>query len=382
MAFRIDKSRAESTAPRAISLRRIASWRGLRVLAWEGEVLYASQGYRLVRWDAGSVHAASDSRWDPVAAYHPGWLRNLTARARLTYRLLRDGFHALAILDDKTMVAALPGVIATRDPESQEFRPAHRVRRGTRPLHITAVPNGNIYWGEYFDNRERADVNIYASTDRGRTWQVGYKFPPKTIRHVHNIVHDPWGECLWILTGDEGSECKVLRASYDLGRVETVLAGSQQARAVAAIPTKEALFLSTDTPLEKNHILRLARDGRVESLCDLPNSSIFGCRTAGAFFFSTMAEPSPVNSSHEVQLIGSADGRTWQILERWKKDPLPMRFFQYGNAILPNGLNTTNYLAATTMAVDGDDLVTTVWEVCENDTVRTGPSCPPRSQTV
>ena len=40
-----------------------------------------------------------------------------------------------------------------------------------------------------------------------------------------------------------------------------------------------------------------------------------------------------------------------------------MRYFQYGNALLPDGENATNYLAATTIAVEHDDLVTTVWEV-------------------
>ncbi len=133
----------------------------------------------------------------------------------LSYRLLRDGFHALAFsatISDQTMVGAVPGALVTRIAGSDEFHVTHRVQRGTRPLHITAVPSGNIYWGEYFDNRERAEVHIYVSTDRGRTWQIAYTFPAGSIRHVHNIVYDRWGDCLWILTGDEGAECKVLRA--------------------------------------------------------------------------------------------------------------------------------------------------------------------------
>jgi hypothetical protein len=40
-----------------------------------------------------------------------------------------------------------------------------------------------------------------------------------------------------------------------------------------------------------------------------------------------------------------------------------MRYFQYGNAFLPNGENATHYLAATTIATEPDDLVTTLWEV-------------------
>jgi len=303
----------------------------------------------------------------------------LTAQTNLTYRLVRDGFHALAIADEQThnrtdrqmqgqtvvptMVAAVPGAIITRDLEGDEFKTTHKVLRGTRPLHITAVPGANTYWGEYFDNRERAEVHIYASADGGQSWHVAHTFPAGAIRHVHNIVYDRFGDCLWILTGDEGAECKVLRADRDLRNLEVVLSGNQQTRAVAAIPTRDALYLSTDTPSEKNHVVRLDRMGRIETVAELASSSIFGCQTAGALFFSTMVEPSSFNSTREVHLASTADGNNWQVVARWQKDALPMHYFQYGNAILPDGENPTNYLAATTIAVKRDDLVTTLWEV-------------------
>ena len=70
-----------------------------------------------------------------------------------------------------------------------------------------------------------------------------------------------------------------------------------------------------------------------------------------------------MNTVDEVQIAGSKDGANWQVLARWKKDRLPMRYFQYGNAFLPDGENSTRYLAATTIAVDRDDLATTIWEV-------------------
>jgi len=280
---------------------------------------------------------------------------------------MRDGFHALAILDrqtnHQTLVGAVPGALVTRAPGGDELEVTHQIQRGTRPLHVTAVPSGSIYWGEYFDNRERAEVHIYVSSDRARTWQIAYTFPAGSIRHVHNIVYDRWGDCLWILTGDEGAECKVLRASSDLRSVQVVLSGNQQARAVAAIPTQEGLYLSTDTPSDKNHVYRLDREGNVEQVGDLASSSIYGCRVGQATLFSTMIEPSSVNLGREVQIVGSRDGTNWQVLAQWKKDTLPMRYFQYGNAFLPDGENSTHYLAATTIAVETDDLVTTLWEV-------------------
>jgi hypothetical protein len=352
----------------AISLRKIAAWRGIRVLAWDRDVLYGCRGYELVCLQSAHSQHSENTAWETVASFSPDWWRNVTSRSRLTYRLVRDGFHALAVLDDKTMIAAVPGAIVTRTPESNQFRLTHGILRGTRPLHITAVPNGNIYWGEYFDNHARAEVHIYASADRGQTWHSAHTFPAGEIRHVHNIVYDRWADCLWILTGDEGTECKILRADRDLRFIETVLFGNQQARAVAAIPAENGLYLSTDAPSEQNHVLCLDRTGRVEKIADLASSSIFGCRTANALFFSTMAEPSPVNSTREVHLAGSANGTDWQTLARWEKDSLPMRYFQYGNAILPDGDNRTNYLAASTIAVKHADLVTTLWEVGSSKT--------------
>ena len=356
-------------ASSALNLRRIAKWRGIRALTWDSDVLYGCRGYEIVRLPV-RPHLSETTEWEAMARFRPAWWRNFTSRTSLSYRLVRDGFHALAILGkttDLSMVGAVPGALVTRTPGSDEFHVTHQIQRGTRPLHVTALPSGSIYWGEYFDNRERAAVHIYVSIDRGRTWQVAYTFPAGSIRHVHNIVYDRWNACLWILTGDEGAECKVLRASPDLRSVEVVVSGNQQARAVAAIPTQRGLYLSTDTPFEKNHVYRIDRVGSVEQVGDLASSSIFGCRVgcgAGeAVFFSTMVEPSAVNTSREVYLAGSRHGTNWQVLARWKKDSLPMRYFQYGNAFLPDGENATNYLAATTIAVEPDDLVTTLWEV-------------------
>jgi hypothetical protein len=351
----------------SITLRRLSTHRGLRVLAWDRAILYVSRGYELLRLKPTPA-SNSKTAWERVAIYSPVWWRNLTSRNNLTHRLVRDGFHALAVLADQTMIAAVPGAIAKCEPNSNEFRPTHKIQRGTRPLHITAVPNGNIYWGEYFDNRDRAEVHIYSSTDQGQTWQVAHTFPAKAVRHVHNIVYDRHADCLWILTGDDGHECKILRADRNLRNIEVV-----------GIPTKDALYVATDTPFEQNHVLRLDRAGKVETRGDLASSSIFGCQTANALFFSTMVEPSPANLTREVHLAGSTDGANWRTVARWRKDALSMHYFQYGNAILPDGENTTNYLTATTVAVKQDDQVTTLWEVSPNSESRAPKAESPKS---
>ena len=337
----------------------------LRTLAWAGDRLYAGRGYELV---VAEIHNPTGTvRWQPVAAFRPDWRRRVSVRNRFTARLFRDGFHALAVLPSGGFVAAVPGAIVTLRPNETEFHQTHAIARGTRPLHITAVPGGAVFWGEYFDNASREEVHIYASTDDGATWTVAYTFPKGAIRHVHNIVHDPWEYCLWVLTGDYGEECRILRAACDFSRVETVLQGNQQARAVALIPMEDGLYFSSDTPLETNYIYRLDRQGKLSRRARISSSSIYGCRVGGHMFFSTMVEPSEVNRDRNVRVYGCSGGdhseRPWKPLLEWRKDRWPIGLFQYGNASFPDGNNTTPYLAVTTIAVEADDMATSLYKV-------------------
>jgi hypothetical protein len=282
---------------------------------------------------------------------------------RFTARLLRDGFHALAVLPSGGLVAAVAGAIVALRPNDGEFGVTHAITRGTRPLHITAVPQGTVFWGEYFDNPARDEVHIYGSTDGGASWSVAYTFPRRAIRHIHNIVHDPWENCLWVLTGDYGDECRILRAACDFSRVEAVLQGNQQARAVALVPMEDGLYFSSDTPLESNYIYRLDRRGGLSRLAQISSSSIYGCSVGDHVFFSTMVEPSEVNLDQHVRIFGGSGSENWQSLLAWTKDRWSMRFFQYGNAFLADGNNTTPYLAVSTIAVEQDDMATSLYSV-------------------
>lgn len=352
------ESSTESATSTPSSVARFA---GVRVLAWSGDHMYAARGYELRR---ARVNATPNIQWETVAAFHPNWKRRLTIANRMTARLFRDGFHALAVLPTGGLVGAVAGAIVTLRPKENEFQVTHVVGRGTRPLHITAVPDGRVYWGEYFDNAARDEVHIYGSKDGGSSWQVACTFPKGSIRHIHNIVYDPWENCLWILTGDYGKECRILRAGCDLSRVETVLEGNQQARAVALVPMPDGLYFSSDTPLEKNYIYRLDRQRKLSQLSAISSSSIYGCRVGDSVFFSTMVEPSELNRDRQVRIYrGGGNVQGWRSILGWKKDIWPMGLFQYGNAFLPDGNNTTPYLAVTTVAVKSEDLVSSLYHV-------------------
>ena len=330
-----------------------------RVLTWHGHTLYVSQGYALWQWEPESA----TSGWTRIGWFCPSWLRHLSSVVRLGHRLRRDGFHALEVLPDGTLVAVLPKAIAILQPGDTEFQETWRVRRGTRPLSLAATPDGAVYWGEYFDNPKRRPVHVYGSLDGGRTWEVVHTFKAGSIRHIHSITYDRFADCLWMLTGDIGAECRIVRVSPDWRTLETVVSGSQQTRAVSLVPTPQALYFATDTPFEGNHIYRLGRDGSVERVAPIAGSGMQGCRMGKSVFFSTAVEPSKVNRHRFSCLYGSADGRSWEKLVEWRKDWWPMRFFQYGRILLPRGQNETDILAATGIAVKEEDGVMHLWQV-------------------
>ena len=340
-----------------VRLEPIGRFPRLRVVAWVGGVLYAGRAYALLAWDQDRA------RWRQVAAMEPGVGHRLTVANRLTLRLARGGYHALAGLPDGRLAAVFPGVIGVLPPGGSRFLRSCKVPRGTRPLALAATPSGHLFWGEYFDNARRDAVHVYGSADGGVSWEIVYTFPPGAIRHVHSIIYDPHVRCLWVLTGDEDSECRILRASPDWSAVETVLAGGQQTRATMLVPREDAVYFATDTPFEENHIYRLARDGHLTRLGSMAGSSFWACAVNRALFFSTAVEPSAVNIGAQSILYGSADQRQWTALVQWTRDCWPSRLFQYPNIILPAGENRGDLLAATGIAVRGEDQVTHLWRV-------------------
>ena len=342
-----------------LSLTCVARFPGTRVLAWDGDVLYASHGYELLRCQPEK----SPTTWEAVGEFSPVWWRRLTVRSKLSFRLVRDGFHALAVLPSGDLIAAVPGAIATLQPGEKQFRVTHAMQRGTRPLNLAVAPDGRVFWGEYFDNPARDAVHVYGSEDRGASWKIVYSFEKNAIRHVHNIVYDRWEGRFWVLTGDVGAECRILRASLDWSRVEPVISGNQQVRAVAAVPSEEGLYFASDTPLEKNHIYKLNRQGNVERLAEVHASVLCGGAVRDAVFFTTMIEPSVVNLDSTVGVYGSIGGSGWERLLSWKKDRWPEKLFQYGNAFVATGSNAAQLLALTTIAVEGHDLEASLWRV-------------------
>lgn len=332
---------------------------GVRALHAEGSVVHASRGLELLRSDDGGDTFA------PVARVRARALGRIAARTPLLARFLRTGFHGLVPLADGGHVAIVRGAILHRAPDAETFTVAHAVTRGTRPLNVCVAPSGKLYFGEYFSNGERGEVHVYGSDD-GRAWDVAHTFEAGSIRHVHGIHADAYRGGVWVLTGDDDEESAVLWTDDDFRTLERVSHGSQRARAVAVLPTPDALVVPTDTPRETNFVQRMdVETGRLERLCALPGSVFSAARTDRLFVLSTTVEKSDVNVDQRAAVFASVDGERWTAFARFHRDLPLLRdrrgYLQLPTLNLPSGRGAGRVLA-TGQALMGEHGALLGWD--------------------
>jgi hypothetical protein len=330
----------------------------MRVLfCTEKSSLYLSNGYSVYTMNYNSDIFSFYGKCILPKKYY------LSYYSRIFYRFFRSGFHDMLITNNETAIGVVPHYIVRKEIGSKKFVPVFKIKRGTRPLNICYTPDDYLYFGEYFSNSERKEIYIYRSEDDGHHWNIVYTFPKGSIRHIHKILYDPYRKGLLVLTGDIGNECKVLFTPDNFKTVDELISGSQQARAVTAIITKKGIILPTDTPLEQNYIQFLDNHGKLNKISKIPGSCFYSCKVRDRFFISTAVEPSKINKNLYATLWGSKDGFNWKLVFKAKKDILSGKLFQYSNVILPNGINNSNYLFVTGIALKEIDGVTLRWRL-------------------
>lgn len=118
------------------------------------------------------------------------------------------------------------------------------------PSNITFTSDEKVLWGEYWGNPNLRAVRIFASHDKGRSYEPVWEFKPGEIKHVHNIVEDTHGDCYWVLVGDHFKQSGIGRLSKDLKQFDWLVKGEQKYRAVYVFPLADRLVYTTDSEKE------------------------------------------------------------------------------------------------------------------------------------
>jgi hypothetical protein len=203
----------------------------------------------------------------------------------------------------------------------------HRVLRGAAALD----GNGDVYFGEYHFKKNDYQIHIYRYTPGDSRVHVVYRFAPGQVRHVHGIYFDPFENCLLCLTGDRGSECRIIKSRDGFNTVETIGAGDESWRAVSVQFTDRSIFYGTDAEFRTNHIYRVDRsDGKRADLGRVNGPVYYSKAAGGELFFAVTAELCPSQTDRAATLWRVNNESTLAHVASFEKDWLSTTYFMPG----------------------------------------------------
>lgn len=273
----------------------------------------------------------------------------------ITRRLFRAEITGLYILGDNSMIAIAKKGIFKCYSEGVSSRKVLSIPRGSKPLNLCILPNGHIFFGEYFQNVKKDAVNIYGSEDNGETWRVAYTFEAGNINHVHGVFYDNFTSRMWVLTGDRENECIIGYTENEFKTFHEVLRGGQEYRSCQLFFYKDFIIYATDSQYIENEIRAIDRKTlKITTLAKIQGSAIKGGQMGNVSYLSTTIEPSEVNKDRFAHIWVTKDGLHWEDKFKAEKDCWPS-IFQFGTFEFPQNAYQEGRLWFSGRALKGYD---------------------------
>ena len=297
--------------------------------------------------------------------------------SKLATRLLRLGIRSSVALDNNHVILTIGNILHEVDLQTGEMSNGWNCGSGIRPLQFSVVESidgfdDGIYFGGYLGNMGKMPVNIYHRTGVDQ-WEIIYTFPQGAINHVHNIVADPYRQCLWIFTGDFGEAAAIWKVTDNFQKVERVACNNQKYRACVVFALPEGLLYATDAPFADDYIYLLNPETmEAKELFPIHGSCIYGCLWKDKYVFSSTVEGDGRNMSRLEWLFTRKRGagikddyvhmymrnmkEGFKEIYKEKKDCMPFYTFQFGVFKFPAGVNNTDTLFFQPVATKKNDL--------------------------
>lgn len=298
-------------------------------------------------------------------------------RSRYLFRLLRLGVRAAYAIDENNVVLSIGDYLYELDLVTNKLSSGFICKEHTRPLIFTKVENistveSGLYFGEYLGNRKKNPVSIYKRESKDK-WCIVYTFPKGAINHIHNIVCDPYRDCLWIFTGDFDEAAAIWKITDNFQKVECLVRNNQRYRGCVAFALPECVLYATDAPYADNFVYSLdPQTMETTEVISIAGSCIYGCRWQNRYVFSSTVEGDGRNVSLWELLCGRTKGagiKDWYThlyignlhegfkdIYREEKDIMPFYTFQFGTFKFPYGINNTEVLYFQPIATCKNDL--------------------------
>jgi len=332
---------------------------------------------RLVCYCSGNLCVLNDGKEEKNFSVPISIKERLLGWNRYATRLLRFGIRSAIAIDNAHVLVSMGNMLQEIDLVHETMTKGWFCGEGVRPLIFTGVKeiegfDDGIYFGGYLSNMDKKPVNIYQRKGVD-DWQIVYTFPQGTINHVHNIIADPFRNCLWVFTGDFDEASAIWKVTDNFKTVECVASNDQKYRGCVAFALPEGLLYATDAPFADDYIYLMNPETReVKQLCSIHGSCIYGCKWQDKYAFSSTVEGDGRNTPKLEFLFGRKRGagikdnyvhmyvgnlnEGFAEIYKEKKDCMPYYTFQFGVLKFPVGMNNCDTLYFQPVATNENDL--------------------------
>ncbi len=305
-------------------------YKNLKVLNIGASSIIAAKGYSLKKIDLNTNSSVD------YASIVDGGMYSYLSKFFLTRRLFRAEITNLYKLGNGVEICIAKKGIFRKEQNSTCFTKCFSVERGSRPMNLCVDGDGNIFFGEYFANMQKSQVNIYGSFDSGITWQIVYVFDAGNINHVHGLFWDKYTKSIWVATGDRENECIIAYTNDCFKSLNIVFRGGQEYRATNLLFYKDFIVFGTDSQYIQNEIKCIDRTTlNITKIIEIQGSAIYGGQCGDFAYISTTVEPSEVNKDKNSYLWYTKDGVSWEQLFVGRKDVWDANLFQFGSILFP-----------------------------------------------
>lgn len=333
---------------------------------------------RLVAYKRGKLSIFSGDTPEESYELFRSKKETVLGRSKWLTRLLRLGVKQAMALDEDHVILSVGNRIYEYCFSKRELSSGFVADGRIRPLYFTEIRNipgfdDGVVWGGYLVNMDKKPVHIYRRTGVDK-WETVFSFETGAVNHIHNIVPDPYRECLWVFTGDFGEAAAIWKVTDNFRHVERAVCNDQTYRACVAFALPEGLLYATDNPYFNNFIYLIRDTSTMEKevVAPLSGSCIYGCKWKEQFVFSSTVEAdnyehvswidllfrhplgAGVKDDYAHLYIGDLTNGFREVLKR-KKDRLSY-LFQFGAFMFPMGKNDSETLFFYPVATTSDDL--------------------------
>jgi hypothetical protein len=305
------------------------------------DIIIAASGYSIfISKDCGKTWIFKNSL--PI-----NFFKKISSNVHLFSRLFRTGINQIYFISKNKILISCDKAFYLSDLSFSEFEkvflPSPFFQLLDRNICVT---NDYTYYGEYFPNIQRREVNIYRTKD-GSDWEIVYSFPKKTIRHLHLLQYDQFSKKMWFATGDLGTECSMGFFEDDFEGIVTVGKADQKWRALEFAFEPGNVYWGSEDPRGENWLFSLDRKDESINTIFKPDCPVYNLKKIGqSYILVTANERGECDGNAHIWWSEKLNNNQWVKILSYQKDPLPT-LFGFGRIFIGGFADSTLFVSGS-----------------------------------